>query len=170
MNLEKAILTAIDFEHKVRAVYADAARKTKDEKGRHIFEVLAQEEQTHVDFLEERLAEWRASGKVTPQKLATVVPPQDKIKKGIKSLKHRVRDEADHNVDIDLLKRALGVEKETGDFYQRMANELDPQGQALFAPFVEIEQGHYAIVQSQIDALNGFGYWFDFMEFDLEAG
>jgi rubrerythrin len=91
MNLEKAILTAIDFENKVRALYADAARKAKDEKGKRIFEVLAQEEQTHLDFLHDQLREWRASGKVTPQRLATAVPPQDKIKKGIKALKQEVR-------------------------------------------------------------------------------
>jgi rubrerythrin len=69
-----------------------------------------------------------------------------------------------------LLKSALAVESETGQFYRRMTSELDEQGRALFEPFVEIEDGHYAIVQAQIDALSGFGYWFDFMEFDLEAG
>ena len=27
-----------------------------------------------------------------------------------------------------------------------------------------------AMVQAQIDSLSGMGFWFDFMEFDLEAG
>ena len=170
MNLEQAILTAIDFEAKVKAVYADAARKAREDKGKRIFEVLANEEQTHVDFLNDKLREWRASGKVTPKKLATVVPPRDKIKQGIQALKKEVRDRRDRTLELDLLKGALALEKETGQFYTRMAHELDEQGRALFAPFVEIEDGHYAIVQSQIDALNGFGYWFDFMEFQLEAG
>jgi len=170
MDLEKAILTAIDFENKVRAVYADAARKSKDDTGKRIFEVLAKEEQTHVDFLTQKLAEWRESGKVTPQKLATVVPPGDTIKKGIKTLKQQVRDRPDRSHDLDLLKRALAVESETGAFYKQMASELDTQGRALFQPFVEIEEGHYAIVQAEIDALSGLGFWFDFREFDLEAG
>jgi hypothetical protein len=34
---------------------------------------------------------------------------------------------------------------------------------------VEIEAGHEAIVQAEIDALNGLGFWFDFTEFRLES-
>jgi rubrerythrin len=170
MDLEKAILTAIDFETKVRAVYADAARKSKDDTGKRVLEVLANEEQTHVDFLNAKLAEWRESGKVTPQKLATVVPPGDEIKRRVKALRRKVRDPSDQSHDLDLLKRALAVESETGEFYRQMARELDADGRALFQPFVEIEEGHYAVVQAEIDALNGLGFWFDFREFDLEAG
>ena len=36
--------------------------------------------------------------------------------------------------------------------------------------FLGIEQGHQAIVQAEIDALSGLGFWFDFQEFNLEAG
>ena len=39
-----------------------------------------------------------------------------------------------------------------------------------FGRFLEIEQGHQAIVRAEIDALTGMGFWFDFQEFDLEAG
>lgn len=40
----------------------------------------------------------------------------------------------------------------------------------MFRHFLEIEDGHTAIVQAEIDALEGNGFWFDFAEFDLEAG
>ena len=170
MDLEKAILTAIDFENRVRAVYADAARKARDDKGKRIFDVLATEEQSHVDFLNHTLAQWRESGKVSVQRLTTVVPSRDQIEQGIKKLGQEVRDRPDRSLELDLLKRALAAEGETSGFYKRMASELDGQGRALFEPFIEIEEGHYAIVQAEIDALTGLGYWFDFMEFDLEAG
>jgi hypothetical protein len=40
----------------------------------------------------------------------------------------------------------------------------------LFQRFVEIEQGHLAIVQAEIDSVSGLGFWFDMREFDLETG
>jgi hypothetical protein len=51
-----------------------------------------------------------------------------------------------------------------------MVTELDAAGRELFSHFLEIEQGHQAIVQAEIDALTGLGFWFDFAEFKLEAG
>ena len=41
---------------------------------------------------------------------------------------------------------------------------------ALFQRFLEIEDGHHAIVQAELDAVQGLGYWFDVQEFKLEAG
>ena len=40
--------------------------------------------------------------------------------------------------------------------------------QKMFARFVEIEEGHQAIVKAEIDAVSGSGFWFDFNEFSLE--
>ena len=49
-----------------------------------------------------------------------------------------------------------------------MVSELPPEGRALFERFLEIEQGHVAIVQAEIDAVSGLGFWFDVQEFRLE--
>ena len=49
-----------------------------------------------------------------------------------------------------------------------MVRELPEEGKQLFAPFVEIEEGHLAIVRAEIDYLSKTGYWFDFKEFDME--
>jgi hypothetical protein len=42
-----------------------------------------------------------------------------------------------------------------------------PEGQELFEHFVEIEDGHLAIVQAEIDSLTGTGAWFDVLEVRL---
>ena len=49
-----------------------------------------------------------------------------------------------------------------------MVQTLDDQGRALFARFVEIEGGHLAIVQAEIDCVSGSSFWFDTAEFSLE--
>jgi hypothetical protein len=51
-----------------------------------------------------------------------------------------------------------------------MVRELPPEGQSLFSRFLEIEDGHGAIVQAEIDNVKQMGFWFDLKEFDLEAG
>jgi hypothetical protein len=33
-----------------------------------------------------------------------------------------------------------------------------------------IEDGHVAIVQAELDSVTQMGFWFDYREFDLEAG
>ena len=69
-----------------------------------------------------------------------------------------------------MLEKALEVEYETSDFYKRMVLELPVEGQELFVRFVEIEEGHKAIVQAEIDSVTGLGYWFDMPEFNLASG
>jgi rubrerythrin len=72
-------------------------------------------------------------------------------------------------VELQWLRKAHGVERETSDFYQRMVNELPDEAKGLFKRFLEIEEGHLALVQAQIDQALGTGYWFDVREFDLEG-
>ncbi|MFH1812215.1 MAG: ferritin family protein [Pseudomonadota bacterium] len=169
MTLEEAIKTAINYETKVRGVYQEAVDKATDDKGRKVFTVLRDEEQGHLDYLAERHAEWKKSGHVTAAKLGTVIPSKQKIAEGIKNAKKNVAA-PDYAVELDMLKKALALELETGNFYKKMVAQLDAEGQAMFRRFVEIEDGHYAIVQAQMDAISGNGFWFDSMEFNLEMG
>ena len=77
--------------------------------------------------------------------------------------------EQDFGVELDMLKKALALEIEATRFFQQMVSELKDEEQKLFARFVEIEAGHEAIVQAEIDALSGLGFWFDYPEFKLEG-
>ena len=66
------------------------------------------------------------------------------------------------------MKKALDAETETSNFYKKMVEELPAEGQQMFSRFLEIEEGHVAIVQAEINALSGVGYWFDFTDISLE--
>lgn len=168
MTLEEAIKTAINYETRVRDVYLQAGTKLDDPVGQRVFNVLAGEEQGHVDYLEDCLAEWRASGKVDPKQLATVVPPAEVIEAAVKRAGAPV-DKISRNDEIELLKGALASEVETSAFYKKTVAELPETERALFERFVEIEVGHETIVQAEIDSLAGHGHWFDFMEISLES-
>jgi rubrerythrin len=167
VDLAEAIKTAIDFETKVHRVYADAVERSKDETGRRVFQVLADEEKNHLAYLNSRLEEWREKGKITVKDLDTAIPSKDAILGKTLVLKKQMLGHV-HSTELEMLRKALGVETETSEFYQRMADELSDEGQRMFARFVEIEEGHKAIVSAEIDAVSGTGHWFDFREFDLE--
>jgi len=166
MTIEEAIRTAIDVEEDVRDIYVRAAEATEDPTGKRIFSVLGEEEQGHVDYLKSRLVEWEKTGHVTPAELDTVVPEPEKISTAMDGLDERMQD-VDRGGELGMLRKALDAERKTSDFYRDLVNKLPPEGQALFSRFVDIEDGHLAIVQAEIDRLTGHGVWFDFQEFQL---
>ncbi|MBM3293494.1 MAG: hypothetical protein FJY82_03110 [Candidatus Aminicenantes bacterium] len=168
MTIEEAIKTALQYENRVVGVYEEAVRACADETGKKIFEAPAKEERQHVQYLKDRLAEWKRAGRVTAVELNTVVPPRARIEEGVRSLQGKVAVKASEG-EMRLLKRALDVEIETSNYYIGVVKQLPPEGQALFARFVEIEQGHQAIVQAEMNAVSQNGYWFDFAEISMEG-
>ncbi len=167
MTIEEAIKTAIEFEAQVRDVYRNAMEGTTDPVGKRIFRVLADEEQNHLDYLQSKLNEWKGTGKIAAETLDTTIPSEEAIRDGISKLEGRMADE-DRGGELQMLSRAFEVEVKTSNFYKKMVTELTSEGQQLFARFVEIEEGHLAIVRAEIDYLSRTGYWFDFKEFDME--
>ncbi len=170
MDLEQAIKTAIEYEQKVVKFYEDAQTKATNDVGRRVFGFLADEEKRHVEYLERRLTLWQKDGKLVVETLDTVVPAKKSIDESLKKLEGTLENKQEPSPEeIDLLQQALAAERETSDFYKRMVEELDGDGQRLFERFVEIEEGHVAIVDAEISALSGLGFWFDMPEFNLEA-
>jgi rubrerythrin len=173
LNLEEAIKTAIDYETKVRNVYKEAEETAENPTGKRVFNMLVKEEQYHLEYLESRLEEWQNSGEITIVNLETSIPSQEIIDTEANKLKIKLEagkiDKKYSDIELQMLRRALEVEQETSEFYKRMVLELPKSDQKLFIRFVEIEEGHKAIVQAEIDSVTGLGYWFDIPEFDLSG-
>jgi rubrerythrin len=173
MSIEKALKTAIEYETRVRQLYEEAKEKAEDPIGRRVFEVLVKEEQGHLDYLNSRLSEWQKTGTITHKGLKTAIPSKKAILQEVDKLESKVKThdmDRHHSSELRMLQNALEVERETSAFYKKMVSEVPKEGQELFLRFVEIEEGHLAIVQAEIDYLSGPGYWFDFKEFDLAGG
>jgi rubrerythrin len=168
VTIEQAIRTGLDYEMQVLKVYSEAAKKFADPLARKIFTVLADEEDRHVQYLESRLAEWEKQGVVTTASLETVIPQKRAIDASVRRLQKRMAQQ-DFSAELEMLKKALQLEIEATAFFKKMVAELPAQYRALFGRFVEIEEGHEAIVQAEIHALTGLGYWFDYQEFNLEG-
>ncbi len=166
MTVEEALTTALAFEKEVRDAYIVMAGTAATVVGRKVFGVLAAEEQHHVEYLQSRLTAWQRTGAVTAEGLATAVPSRAAIAAGVKELKGegagRVR-----GGEVEMLRRALRMETDASDFYQRMVAELPAAARPFFARFAEIEDGHTAIVQAELDYAGGTGFMFDFQDFKI---
>jgi rubrerythrin len=169
MNLQEAIAVAIDFEKKVRDHYLNGAKDIPEPQGRKVFATLGKEEQGHVDYLEHCLAQWKQTGKVPDMPLKTILPRGSKWIEGERrKISAKGKREAT-KTEVEALKVALQHEKDAATFYHKLVAELPAEDQTLFAKFLEIEDGHLAIVQAQLDSVQGMGFWFDVAEFRLEA-
>ncbi len=166
MNLQEAIVVALEFERKVRDHYLRGAEDIADPQGRQVFALLGQEEQGHVDYLDHCLAQWRKTGEVADVPLKTVLP------KGVKWIEEeRMKLSARKDVrvatktEIAALRTALQYEREAGAFYHKLVSELPKEHQPLFDNFLGIEDGHLALVQAQLESVQGTGFWFDVSAF-----
>ena len=169
MKLDDAIKTALEYEIGVHGVYLDAMNKTADPSAKRIFKVLCDEEMGHVEYLKNRLNEWQNTGKINVEKLETSIPGKQAINQSLQDLRRTMKPKpTQQRLELELLKKALDSEVKTSNFYKEMVRTLDGDGQALFKRFVEIEEGHEAIVQAEIDSVSHLGFWFDTPEFRLE--
>jgi len=169
MKLDQAIRTALEYETGVHRTYMEAMEKTSDGSAKRIFEVLGEEERQHIAYLRSRLDEWQKTGKILVKKLGTSIPERKTIEKSLEDLRQTIQPKRTRQLlELELLKQALDAEIKTSDFYKEMVRTLDAEGQEMFRRFVEIEEGHEAIVQAEIDSLSNLGFWFDIPEFRLE--
>lgn len=165
--IKEAITTAIAYETRIRDLYREAAAGTRDPKGKRVFQALADDEQRHIDYLEAKRSQWCAEGLITVEPLPTLVPASDIPPAELTDLDTTMARE-DRGDEKRMLSKALQVEVETSAYYRRMLAQTEGDARAMFARFLEIEDGHIAAVQAELDYLSHTGFWFDFPEFDLE--
>ena len=169
MTVEEAMKTAIEYEIRVREVYVEALEGATDPVAKKVYKLMADEEDDHVKYLEHKLEQLKKSGELSADDLETAVPAPGQLEKEISKLVEKVGQEP-RTDELAVLRKAYDVEKETSAFYAGLVETLPDDGKAFFQRFLEIEAGHIALVQAEIDALEGNGMWFDLYEFDVEAG
>jgi rubrerythrin len=170
MKLDDAIKTALEFEVGVHRIYLEAMEKTADPAAKRVFSVLCEEEMGHLEYLKARLEEWQKTGKVQVKELKTSIPTRKAIEKGLQDLRKTVEPKQTKQIpELESLKKALDAEVKASNFYKEIVAKLDAEGQSLFKRFVEIEEGHEAIVRAEINSVTNLGFWFDMREIRPEG-
>jgi len=168
MTIPEAIRTALEVEHRVRDGFAKMARDQGDPKARAFFEVMAREEQGHVDYLEAALTRWETRGEVEDKAIHSHVARHDWLAEGRKVVRQTQAD-ARRAGPQEHLSAALELEHEVSALYRRLVGAVDdPRAQDMFRRFLEIEDGHTALVQAEMDYELNTGNFFDMREFTLD--
>ncbi len=164
MDVQTALETSIKYERDIRNHYARGSKEIRDPHGRRAFEVLAREEQEHLAFLQKCLRLWKKNSSL-PQSF-----PSSSLG-NVESWLDRARAELGQQTrpadarEVVLLKAAIELEARTASLYEELVANLPEEHQSLFQKFLETERGHGLIVQAELDALSGLGFWFGIQEF-----
>ena len=167
MDITEAILTAIEYETTVRNVYIEAAKDAKSDVGLRVFKLMAEEEEQHVSYLKHKLTQWREKAELSSDDLKTRLPAIDEIRAAADGLQSTLAGEKS-DAEMQHLIKARDVEIETSNYYKSLVAQLPAEGKRFFERFVEIEGGHLALVEAEMNAVEGMGFWFDMPEFRLE--
>jgi rubrerythrin len=162
----QAMKTAIEMEKSGHQFFTTASKNVRHEVGRKLFSRLAAEEIDHMRTFEKIFnelsggADWKDAVKsIQPGKR---VPYFDEARKELKA--------EDLSVELDYLKKALDLERNAMNFFERAIAEAETEeAKEIFKRIHAEEQAHYDLIQSEIDSINGSGFWFDVQEFYMDG-
>lgn len=169
MTIEQAIHSAIEFETRVRDTYSAAADQVGTAEARRFFQVMSREEQGHIDYLRSREQEWRSAGTLTAAPVPSALEEESWVRKASENLQASAGDDARTSI-VEHLYAALRLEEQASTHYRDLIAAVEhPDAEAMFGHFLEIEDGHIAVVQAEIDFQAGTGVFYDMREFTLDG-
>ena len=158
---------AIEVEKNGLQTYLKFARETKEVTGKDMFILLANDEYDHMNLLSDMMKEVLESD--------SVILPEDIDLSIIEKVVPRLRKKDKLTVgqagatELTALKTARDMERNAIDYYKRLRESLtDEKLRNIAQRLVEMEEGHFDIIQMQIDSVTNTGFWFDMAEFSLE--
>jgi len=167
MDSSKIFLTAIQYEEKVRDLYLSAVDIVDDERGKALFKALADDEQSHIEFLNYSLDTLKAEGTIEIEKLSTPIPSRETLSSQIETMKAKIPEKMLGDVKR-VLNSALQMEIETSAYYKDASEKVEGKIKEILEKFVEIEDRHVDVVQIELDYAMKSGHWFNFMEVSME--
>jgi rubrerythrin len=165
MDSQDIFKSALTYEQKIRDLYLSAVETIDDPRGKDLFKALAADEQSHVDFLEYSLDRLASARQIDRNKPAPVL--SSAVDDDISRMKKKIPEQMLGDLKR-VLNAALVLEVETSEFYKKACDNSTGEVKEILKKFYEIEQGHVELVQIQLDYASGNGYWFNFMESDME--
>ncbi len=149
----KAIRVAIEAEKEAFQAYSKAAKRTKNPKGRDMFQQLSEFEMNHYQKLTGLLKSLQEKGEWilyqgTPLK-KKAIPLKTEKPKGNEQL-----------TDMDALRMAIREEKKALAYYRSIAElTRDPRGRDMYKRLADEESLHERLLNDQYYSLRNTGLW-----------
>ncbi len=167
MDSTEIFIEALQYEEKIRDLYLSGVDIVDDKRGKALFQSLADDEQSHIDFLNYSLDILKRYGTIEVDKLTTPIPTQEKILSSIETMKAKIPERMLGDVKR-VLNSALQLELETSAYYLDASKKTEGTIKTILEKFVEIENRHVEVVQIELDCASKSGHWFNFMEISME--
>jgi len=152
---------ALELERKAEANYRSAAQATTDSGAQGILILLADEEARHIAVLKGFADIDDGEGPNLAEAAQAWVRGSIEGRAGAIS--------ADAGL-LDVLRRAMSIERTTEAFYrEHAANVADDRAAALFQQLATIERGHYDFVSSLVEYFDRPNEWVEDAEFGLRG-
>lgn len=156
----EALRQAMDLEQRGNQFYLEAAKRTKDPRGKEMFRSLARDEVMHLNTVQRqyealsRGEDWLplTGAPERPVDLEKPLLPPDR-----ETLDRTIRAEAS---DIDALHFALQFENDAYDLYRKAAAETaDPVGRKMYEWLNDAELTHFSLLMLNYEYLTRVGHW-----------
>jgi len=153
----QGLLSAMRAEHEGFHFYAMAARNTEDEKGREIFNRLADDEREHLEFLKNQYVALRDKG--TPNQDATL-GSMLKLEGPSPIFSDRIKGRLkDAHFEMTALSIGIQLELDAVQHYKKLSDEAEDEFvKWFFLQLSEWESGHYQALLDQQENLRD-DYW-----------
>ncbi len=149
----KALEVAIEAEREAYQNYSRLAKKTKDPKGRDMFQQLSEFEVNHYQKLKNLLKSLQEKGE-------WILYEGADFKKRKIPLKAEMPKGQDRLTDMDALKIAIHEEKKAEAFYRTMAElTKDVRGKDMYKRLANEEALHEKVLNDQYYSLHNTGLW-----------
>lgn len=165
-QIENAIIGAIQLEINGRKFFNHAAEITQHEKGKKMFQFLAEEEVKHLETFSKLFSQILAGDDwkkfVSSRDVEGEAPLVTKLKDRLKSGEGKGETEA--------LSIGMQLEMDAIQFFQKAAGETDdPVARKIFFDIAEEEKFHYDLLQAQYDSVTNSGFWLAGAEFQMDG-
>ena len=147
--------------------YMEYAKATKDVSGKNMFVTLALDEWDHMSILEKQLDHISGSNSWSRTEI-----PKSEIELLVPNLKKtKTRNNGNSGVsDLGALSTALREEREANEYYLKQAGLMtDAAAKKMYLRLAEMEDAHYQIIEAEIDAIKGNGFWLGVPEFTMDG-
>jgi len=149
----EAIKVAMQAEKNAYQSYSRAAKKTKNPKGRDMFQQLSEFEMNHYQKLKDLLKSLQEKGE-------WILYGGTSLKKKTIPLKAAKPKGQDQLTDMDALKIAIREEKKAQGYYRSMAElTKDPRGKDMYKRLANEEALHEKLLNDQYYSLHNTGSW-----------
>ena len=143
-SAEDILKTAILLERRGKAFYSMTARQTESDAVRKIFTMMAEEEDSHIDFLSREFAEYEKNGRFSGNAMQN--PSNDA--EALLILSERVKKEISAaGFESAAISAAIDFENRAVEVYQGRANEAeDPNEKQMYQMLADWERTHFRLL------------------------